>query len=397
MAASEAGRDDDAMATRPSAHERFRAGLEVVSDTAVVIERLVAGGAIDDRPWTRHFGRFHPDRDEWATIVLESVGAEPVTVGFHGNVGTDELLEHCSVRPFHADTRLTRLGDTMRALTVDNGRVDIVRYRPESRCMLRVTAPDGVRYVKVAPGWRELDVIGQAVWATAERGELGVAVAEPLGTHDERMEVHQGVVAGSPIFGAVVGPGGPAWSHRLGEALGRLATSSLAVTDRFGPVEQLARTNRALRRAAVRIPSLEPRLDDVAGALADLHDQQRDPRLVPTHGAPHVHQWLADGERLGLVDFDRCAFGEPELDVATYLAELDTESGLHDDVADHEAAMIAGFAATAWPLDPSRLWLHRVHKRCAKVSRTAIALRPDGDRRAERHLTAVESLLAHRP
>jgi len=40
-----------------------------------------------------------------------------------------------------------------------------------------------------------------------------------------------------------------------------------------------------------------------------------------------MHQWLVDGDgRLGLVDFDRYALGEPELDIATFLVELETES-----------------------------------------------------------------------
>ena len=41
---------------------------------------------------------------------------------------------------------------------------------------------------------------------------------------------------------------------------------------------------------------------------------------MPVHGAPHQHQWLADGQRLGLIDFDRFALGDPELDLAVTLA-----------------------------------------------------------------------------
>jgi thiamine kinase-like enzyme len=115
--------------------------------------------------------------------------------------------------------------------------------------------------------------------------------------------------------------------------------------------------------------------------------------LVPVHGAPHGHQWLNDDSRLGLIDFDRFARGEPELDVATFLAELDGDSALSLPVNALEEGLREGYRDGGVELDVARLDLYRTHKRLAKVTRTAWSLRPDGDSRAERHLRRVSAVL----
>jgi hypothetical protein len=104
-----------------------------------------------------------------------------------------------------------------------------------------------------------------------------------------------------------------------------------------------------------------------------------------------MHQWLVDGSgRLGLVDFDRYALGEPELDVATFLVELETESPRAVGMAELAAAIDAGFRAAGARLDPDRLALWTAHKRLAKVARTAAALRPDAAARASAHLDRLD-------
>jgi aminoglycoside phosphotransferase (APT) family kinase protein len=104
-----------------------------------------------------------------------------------------------------------------------------------------------------------------------------------------------------------------------------------------------------------------------------------------------MHQWLVDGSgRLGLVDFERYASGEPELDVATFLVELETESPRAVGMAELAAATETGFRAAGGRLDPDRLALWTAHKRLAKVARTAAALRPDAEARASAHLDRLD-------
>jgi aminoglycoside phosphotransferase (APT) family kinase protein len=114
-------------------------------------------------------------------------------------------------------------------------------------------------------------------------------------------------------------------------------------------------------------------------------------RLVPVHGAPHMHQWLLDNDtnRLGLIDFDRFALGEIELDIATLLVELDYEDELTESPVDIGNAVVAGFRSAGLDVDRSRLRLYTAHKRMSKITREAWALRTNGERRARRHLPRI--------
>jgi hypothetical protein len=86
----------------------------------------------------------------------------------------------------------------------------------------------------------------------------------------------------------------------------------------------------------------------------------------------------------------RRALGEPELDVATFLVELESESPRAVGMAELEVAAAAGFRAAGRRLDPHRLALWTAHKRLAKVARTAAALRPNAEARSLAHLDRLD-------
>ena len=75
----------------------------------------------------------------------------------------------------------------------------------------------------------------------------------------------------------------------------------------------------------------------------------------PIHGAPHPPQWLADGDALGLIDFDRLALGDPEADVAAFMEAAAAEDG--------GEAVAAAFARGYGPLDERRLDAYRSERR----------------------------------
>ncbi|HEX9995220.1 MAG TPA: phosphotransferase, partial [Acidimicrobiales bacterium] len=229
------------------------------------------------------------------------------------------------------------------------------------------------------------------LWRAGGAGALGFAVARP-DRHDQATgAVWHHEVPGRPVEPLVLGPGAPAVAHRLGEALGRLGRAPVAPVARAGRADQLARTGRAVERAARALPPLAGELRARLAALAAAAGALPPERSVPVHGAPHVHQWLLDGDRLGLVDFDRFAMGEPELDLATFVAELRSERRLTVPLADLEGALCAGYEAAGRPVDPAVLAWYRSHKLLSKVTRAAWAVRPDGDDRAARHLAALDT------
>ncbi|MFQ5630553.1 MAG: phosphotransferase family protein, partial [bacterium] len=104
-----------------------------------------------------------------------------------------------------------------------------------------------------------------------------------------------------------------------------------------------------------RIPALAEKIAEFLEKLHLLHESLDDSPRRPIHGSPHAHQWLDNGEQLGLVDFDRISFGHPELDIATFLAEMDYENPEKAPIAQINAAFIEGYEMRAGKLDRNLL------------------------------------------
>jgi aminoglycoside phosphotransferase len=235
---------------------------------------------------------------------------------------------------------------------------EVVRYHPGRRCTVRA----GERFGKVLgdDSGPALLAAQRRLWTARE--ELGFAVAEPLGYDAATRTVWLGALPGEDVRSRL----DPALAERMGAALATLATSSVRPAARLedaGPAaaRELVRRVPALRREA------EALLEEVRAGP---------PR--PVHGAPHPPQWLADGEALGLIDFDRLALGDPESDVAAFMEAAAAEDG--------GEAIAAAFAAGYGPLDGRRLEAYRRRRRLGKALRAASGLSPDGDERAARRL-----------
>ena len=98
------------------------------------------------------------------------------------------------------------------------------------------------------------------------------------------------------------------------------------------------------------------------------------------------------GGRLGLVDFDRFAWGEPEFDLASFLVEREALAKGWPDEA-FQDAVVDGFREVAGEIDEERLALYLAHRRLVRVARIAAGLRPDARERAARALEEVDVLL----
>ena len=177
---------------------------------------------------------------------------------------------------------------------------------------------------------------------------------------------------------------GAAMAGRLGAAAGSIPASGLRPDDLIVGDVELRRAQERMQEIDVLVPSLRHRLGQLLRWLTDAHARFAPRGLVPIHGSPHPNQWLCNDDRLGLVDFDRLSLGDPELDVATFVAEVDFER--HGASADINRAFIAGYSERYGPLDPVRLSTYLAHKRLAKVHRTARSIRPGSDGRGAAHL-----------
>jgi thiamine kinase-like enzyme len=109
------------------------------------------------------------------------------------------------------------------------------------------------------------------------------------------------------------------------------------------------------------------------------------------HGALHTRQWLRKPDRLALVDFDRCAMGDAELDIATFLAEWDYES-----VPIGERVKSA-FMAHINGKNVARIAFYRAHKHLSKAFKASRALKTGAQAKVQRNLQRLRWVLAQAP
>lgn len=359
--------------------------------------------------WRRIFARLQPEASSWAVLAYEpdepaarsSAWRTLMVEVFDEGAGGAAAITHPAgdlvITSLADDVKLTGLrrlaDDTADNADVDGGgAVTLLRYRPQRRCTLRVTDRDSDYVVKVLAddrGERFHRDAGE-LWRVAQDGELGFRVAEPIRWEATTRSVWQGIVPGVPIASQLLSADGESIARDVGAALGTLARSTVLPSATITSDDQLQRTRRAVAQAIRRVPAIGDDLQRILDALSARHEALSPDRLVPVHGAPHMHQWLVDDEgQLGLIDFDRFALGEIELDIATLLVELDYEDDVTQSTDAIADAVIEGFADRGCEVDRSRLQLYCTHKRMNKVTREAWALRTDGERRARRHIPRI--------
>ena len=275
----------------------------------------------------------------------------------------------------------------------------VVRYRPQKRCTLVATCPEtGERlYLKVLADERGQQICesGRALWEVSS--QLAFRVAPVRFWKPELRLLAHGEVAGAPAFNTLMSDAGAELAAKIGAALATLARAPLICTLADAVEDQNARTTKYLKRLKKMIGGETEILRDVTAQFAQRALQFGSEEAFVLHGAPHPHQWLTSASGPGLIDFDRLSAGPRELDVATFLAELDFESikpGRHTAL---EAAFIGAYEHVSGPLDPAQLCVYRAHKHVAKALRAALSLHPDCEVRARQALASAQSLLEATP
>ncbi len=361
--------------------------------------------------WRRIFGRLELDPPRWALLAYEPAFADATAA--EGSAWMAQVVEMfdagdggpAAVSHPAGDLLLTSIVDDprltgLKLLAARSHDVSLLRYRPQRRCTLRTADNGRACIAKVLADDRGARYHDDAVelWSASRRSELGFRVAEPIRWEATTRSVWQGLVTGAALAPVLLGAGGDEIARHMGAALGTLARSNVRPSITVTSADQLDRTRRAVDNAVRRLPELGDDLHRLLDRFAARHAALSPDRLVPVHGAPHMHQWLVDSDRdddqrLGLIDFDRFAMGEVELDIATLLVELDYEEDLVETPASIENAVIDGYESTGIVVDRERLRLYGAHKRLSKVTREAWALRTDGQQRARRHLPRIEAEL----
>ncbi len=385
--------------------------MDVLSqDTLAVSAIQESGHALKWWPanmnWQRIWGKINVGEAEpYCTLLFETVDdpqflctvetfeAKPVNYSSRQYSLPIKNLGWIRVSLFPCDMRLPTLQKVLSKTIAPK----IFRYIPQKRCTLsgRPKAGEGEQFIKVFPDSRGRLIHEESllIWQAMKRGELDFSVAQPIKWDEETKSLWQGKVAGDPLKKKLKTEEGPSLASRIGKAAGSIPPSGLLPQQKYDDEVQFQRTHRYAHDLCTRLPHFKSRVDNFFDALKALHGKAEGKDLKPIHGSPHVKQWLHTDAQLGLVDFDRVSMGHPELDAATFVAEVDYEDPKEYQVEELNQAFLEGYQSKAGALDMNLFQAYRAHKHFAKAHKAARAIHVDAEKRVERNLKRAMNCL----
>jgi phosphotransferase family enzyme len=389
-----------------TSHERYHDVLAALADDAVLLPLVCEAGArfgswTAERTWRRTSDRFMPDGYVLATVVFASdrpsqevCRVDVVEQPAKGSGSTDRVCDIDTnigcvrVMRFPFDPALPGLA------TIASPRDTVVRYHPGKRCTFRTVIGGGTVFGKVyatntgARVYRDLASLQRA----RSRGELTVAIAEPLSWDPETRTLRQTAVTGQPAIEGLCGANGAQFARRMGGAAASLSGTTVIPQDVFDDAGAMARSRRHAADLVRRVPDVAGIVTVTLERLAETHARFPTHERRCVHGAMHPDQWLDAGTELGLIDFDRCAGGDPEMDAGIVLADLEALRAPAVPPAQLAAAFLEGYRDGGAALREPLVHAYRVHQLLAKALRAARAIRPDGDRRAAKAAARAEAM-----
>jgi hypothetical protein len=391
-----------------SCHQQYRLQLKHLETDRAILAALGTqarlGWSLSGRNWRRIFGRFHPDQPAFATLVYEAQG-QPQTL-LHVEVfatcpnGQDKQASVMS-HPELGWIRAKRFPDdavlsTLASVLEREPDSLVLRYRPRRRCTLSSAGNCGRRIIKVYPARFAKEGRGDqihsasiALWEAAARKQLKFNVAKPEAWDARLCTISQTHLNGVSLRAELLNANSTALAQRLGEAAASLTVCEVAPRRLFDRGQQLADSHRYAREIVWRIPALAEAVGALLDVLAEAHSRLPQRRLRPIHGDMDAGQWLMDGSEIFLLDFDDFALGEPEIDVATFVNELEIEEHGRSLAAILTQAFIRGYQETAGSLDHELLGTYLAHKKLFRSLTLARALRSDGAQQAAKLINAA--------
>ena len=395
------------------AHSRYGPQLRILAGDAELLQiASTRNYCSPERICRRIYARFKPDSEPYATAVFEGEGSpqyifsadlftvRPVWAEDSGDWVKHPELGHIRFAPFTLDRSLKTLPSVMAA----HPHARVLRYRPLRRCTIRVHEGDLVHVAKIFPDsyehtnrGRQLVEDEEALWRLTRQADMGFDTARPEQWDAETRTLWQEYVEGSSIWPSLSVQSGCELAFQIGRAAASLTRSTLRLAGTFDAAAQMAASIRHAEELLQSVPEAASQLQQCLETLQAIHDDQTESGhgLRPIHGAMAPGQWLIAGSKLYLLDFDDLAFGDPELDVATFLHGL--EIGLRSRCVCEEIvnAFLRGYEITAGRLNGRLMGAYLCHKRLYRALRRARSLRPDGDALALQVLQqAYESLVS---
>ncbi len=207
-------------------------------------------------------------------------------------------------------------------------KIEVVRYRPEQRCILRYEIDYGrnresyILYAKVFADDNGARVFSRIQHCHAIASTLGVRIARPLGYSAAARAVWQDELSGTPLTAALEVGDYAAPMAAIGHCLARLHAADLPMHEIVTREGRLVDVTKKSRKLAQMFPELADHLRALI-ARAQLELSQLPPaQKAVIHGDVHFGQFLitADGA-LALFDFDEWTGGDPAQDLADLIVD----------------------------------------------------------------------------
>jgi hypothetical protein len=207
--------------------------------------------------------------------------------------------------------------------------VHVVRYKPERKCVLRYdiqwavdTGLPSLVYAKVVRP-RQLGSSPRLLsWIRESTGVLVFDVPEPLGILPRLGTELYSPVPGAPLSALGEAEQFPRICRRVGGALRQFHGLRLPTARRGGVETWMARLERTAAELLLLLPSDGKRIEGLRRRLATRLEEARSFASSLIHGDFHGDNVLVDGDRVGLVDLDDCALGDPAEDLGSMWAQL---------------------------------------------------------------------------
>ena len=289
--------------------------------TTTLGHATVLGARRADRLWSRladsglaeRAARLHPELSVGTACRLPELGA--VLQLFPVDVRLPGLAEATSQSAMR-----TALGEALVGSVASSCSLELVRYKPSRRAVLRYRL--GSPETRVAYGKLRADSAGAVQVALAnELIERGVPTPAPLAylphlqmtIHSEARGTRLAELRGDRSFAD--------WMEPVADVLARLHGTSIAVLPAHSPDGEAADLRAAAETAAALLPQRRADIGRLAARLS-AHLAAIQPRAHTIHGSFHDDQVLVGEAGAVLVDLDSAALGEPLLDVGHFASYL---------------------------------------------------------------------------
>lgn len=267
--------------------------------------------------------------------------------------------------------------------TLPHGRADtppdVVSYRPGARAVLRY-GRDGDTPEIYAKAFASADQ-ARSVFERSQRihaaGSATFSSAPPLTLDAGNAAVWHLGVAGVPLPQTLASGFDADLVTRMAQALSTLHALPHGALPHLTLADQHNDADKKLARLQRLSPRLQLEFAAMRQSLLQDHSAAGDAPEVALHGDFHLRQWLRQGDRITLCDFDEICLGAPETDLASLLMDLSMYGLSAADVSAWTAVFTRAYAACApWGLRHRALEWHLRAQTINKMHRAHVQLQP---------------------